>query len=345
MPFLPLLLVLADPMPGPLKSFGDWAVACDNQHRCEMTSLIPEDGDNVPADGQGYEDFSFSIVRDPGPAGALTIVVEPYGEVTGKVSLRIDGKVLASGTLLASKDLRISGAPAAAIVAAMVQGRDMTINDAKGDRIGRASLAGSSAAMRFIDADQGRAGTVTALVARGTKPASSVPAAMTGPVVRYVRPAGTPMKITPALRKAMDGATGCDDNYEGGEGDPPAVDAFAIGGGKTLALLPCGSGAYNYSSVPFILAPGAKPVIAGFDFPPGLTSSEDGEPTLVNASFDAKTATLSSYSKGRGIGDCGAAEDYVWDGTKFRLIAARAMGECRGSINWLTIYRAGALAK
>jgi len=49
---------------------------------------------------------------------------------------------------------------------------------------------------------------------------------------------------------------------------------------------------------------------------------------------------LNSYNKGRGLGDCGNAETYVWDGATFRLVQAYAMSECRGSTEWLTIWRA-----
>ncbi|MFY0010917.1 DUF1176 domain-containing protein, partial [Acinetobacter baumannii] len=42
----------------------------------------------------------------------------------------------------------------------------------------------------------------------------------------------------------------------------------------------------------------------------------------------------------RGVGDCGLGARYVWDGTRFRLIEMRMMDECRGSTNWLTVWRA-----
>ncbi len=339
MPFLPLLLMIADPVPGPLKSFGDWAVACDNLHRCEMTSLVP--GDGVEAEA-GYDEISFSVVREAGPAGGFSVEVQmPETEDGSEVSIRIDANII-TGKIPKNGLIGFTGAQAATIVAAMVKGKEMHITDMADSLIGRVSLSGSSAALRFIDADQGRAGTVTAAVARGTKPASAVPAAVAAPVVRFVRPSGTPAKITPALRKAMEDPTECAEVYAGGEGELPAVEAVALGGGKTLALLPCGSGAYNFSTVPFIITAG-KPVLAQFDYPPGMTMAEDGEPTLVNADWDARTGRLSSYSKGRGVGDCGAAEEYVWDGARFRLVEARAMGECRGSMNWLTVYRAGSL--
>lgn len=338
---LAMLLALPDPALGPIKTFGDWAVACDNQHRCEMTSLIPGDGMEA---APGYGEVSFSVERAAGPAGGFSVEVQiPGDNDNSEVSVRIDGEIIA-GAIPHESIVRFTGASAAKIVAAMVKGKEMSISDIADGMIGMVSLSGSSAALRFIDADQGRAGGVTAMVAKGAKPASAVPATVAGPVVRFVRPAGAVAKVGPALRKAMDADGECAEVYAGGEGELPAVEAFALGGGKTLVLLPCGSGAYNFSTIPFIVTAG-KPVLAQFDYPPGETMAEDGRPTLVNAAFDAKTGQLSSYSKGRGIGDCGASEDYVWDGTRFRLVEARQMPECRGSVNWLTIYRAGTLAQ
>jgi hypothetical protein len=132
----------------------------------------------------------------------------------------------------------------------------------------------------------------------------------------------------------------CDEVYaDGVGGDKPETEAFALGGGKTLVLIPCGSGAYNYSTVPFVVE-GGKAAVARFDRVPG--SSEVGLATLVNAGWDAAKAELGTYAKGRGIGDCGASETFVWDGAMFRLIELRAMGECRGSTNFLRLWKAEA---
>jgi hypothetical protein len=106
-------------------------------------------------------------------------------------------------------------------------------------------------------------------------------------------------------------------------------------------LVPCGSGAYNFSSVPFVIEDG-KAVVARFDQVPGWTESE-GIATLVNAGWDPAKAELSSHLKARGVGDCGSSETYVWDGSMFRLVEARAMDECRGSSNWLRTWKAEAV--
>ncbi|MCP3730503.1 DUF1176 domain-containing protein [Sphingomonas sp. MG17] len=332
---------VAAPRPGPIKAFGAWVAACDNTRYCEMTSIWPED--SLP-DGSPYEAMSVSIDRAPGPAGGWTVEIQLPANggndtlrVTTERGLDVRGKP--------SKDLlRFAGADAARIVAGMIEGADLRVGD-ETSVMGMASLKGSSAALRFIDAEQGRAGTVTAAVAKGAKPASAVPGPRPAPQIGFVRPAGAAAAFTPAMRKALDKSSECGSVYEGGTGELPQAEVVALGGGKTLVLLPCGSGAYNYSTEPYILSAGAKPVLAKFDSPVGFSEADDGKPSLVNADFDARTGRLESYSKGRGLGDCGSAEAFVWDGAVFRLVEARSMPECRGSVNWLTTWRAQAVAK
>lgn len=327
---------------GAIKSFGAWVVACDNVKRCEMTSIWPDD--NQPEEGSVYDQISVSIERAAGPAGGWSVEIQLPGK-SGSDPVQVSTPEGLNIRAVPRNDLlRFTGAQAAQIVAAMVNGTDLRVGS-EVDVTGMVSLKGSSAALRFIDAEQGRVGTVTAAAAKGAKPASAVPAPPALPKIGFVRPAGVAAPFTPAMRKALDKSSECGAVYEGGTGELPGVERVALGGGKTLVLLPCGSGAYNFSTEPYILAPGGQPVAAKFDSPPGISDAQDGRPTLVNASFDAKSGRLESYNKGRGIGDCGSAEAYVWDGSMFRLVEARSMPECRGSVNWLTTWRAEPVAK
>jgi hypothetical protein len=116
---------------------------------------------------------------------------------------------------------------------------------------------------------------------------------------------------------------------------------------RALVLISCGAGAYNFSSAPYIgeyvenerATSGWTFTPARFDRQPSW-GGEGTDPLLVNASWDEQEQTLSSYGKGRGLGDCGSAENYVWDGDMFRLIDASAMHECRGAYEWITTWRA-----
>lgn len=325
----------AAPAPSEVKTFGDWAVACDNLRACEATSLMP--GEELPDDLP-----QVSIARGSGPAGALSVEIVPNAEYRGVWRIEVDGKLVSNGTL-AGPSIIVRGTTAGQLVDAMLKGQAMTTRAGDGKVLSQASLKGISASLRYFDAGQGRAGTVTALVAKGPMAATAVPAAPPAPQVRFVRPAGKPEVIGATLRAAMNKQSDCDSVYEGGEGEKPKVETHALGGGKTLALLPCGSGAYNFSTVPYVIERG-KAVVARFDHVPGWTESE-GIATLVNAGWEPDKAELSSYLKGRGVGDCGSAETFVWDGTMFRLVEMRAMGECRGSANWLRIWKAEAVAR
>lgn len=330
-----LAVAQAAPAPSDVKAYGDWAVACDNLRFCEATSLVP--GEELSDDPP-----QVSITREGGPAGALTIEITPNAEYRGAYRIEVDGKPVSSGSL-AGPSLVLQGAAAAQLIDAMLKGEAMVTRTSAGKVLSQASLKGISASLRYFDANQGRAGALSALVAKGPKSAATVPAAPAAPQVRFVRPAGKPEAIPAALRAAMGKQSDCDSVYEGGEGEKPKVETHALGGGKTLALVPCGSGAYNFSTVPFVVERG-KAVVARFDHVPGWTEAE-GIATLVNAGWEPAKAELSSYTKGRGIGDCGSSEGYVWDGAMFRLVEARAMGECRGSANWLRVWKAEPVAR
>ncbi|WP_394652244.1 DUF1176 domain-containing protein [uncultured Sphingomonas sp.] len=308
------------PKPGAMKTFGDWTVGCDNTNACMMLSLAPEDGDAPPT--------TLLIVRDAGGEIGFRVTVEPEdGRPRG---LAVDGKRLATG------QVDYDGAPAGAIVGAMANGHTLQVLNAAGKMESTLSLKGASAALRYMDAQQGRVGTVTAAVARGNAPASRVPPAPALPVVTAVIPSGVAAKPTAAQLTAMRKAAQCD--LEGFAGDS-SPELHALGGGATLVLVPCSAGAYNITAAAFVLRSG-KVAPARADVPTGFgeDGSTAGPATLVNASFDK--GLLQSYAKGRGIGDCGTSQTFAWDGTRLRLTEQGEMGECRGNTGLATIWRA-----
>lgn len=326
-----LALAAAAPQTGPFKTFGDWAVACDNTRFCEMTSLVPEEEDAF--DGERPD---LSVTRAAGPQGGLEVEMQVGPEVTGPVTIEIDGQSFVE-TTPENGTLRLVGSGADGLVRGMANGNVLRVK-AGARALGTISLKGSAAALRFIDAEQRRVGTTTAAVATGAKPSSAVPAAPAAPKVTVHLASGPAAALSATRLQALAKQGGCEEFYGAGAGDAPEPERFALGGNKTLVLLPCGAGAYNLLSVPFVLS-GGTATIARFDHAVGMGEA-DGPPNLVNATFDPETGRLDSYAKGRGIGDCGSAESFGWDGTMFRLLEARTMGECRGSANWLRVWRA-----
>ena len=319
-----LLAALASPEE---KVFDDWAVACDNVKRCEATALqAPEQFGDEPA--------QVLISREPGPAGVLAISIDPGEDKRGPVVLLVDGKPVAEG--MVTDNYRVSGAPAEQLARRMIAGHWLELRQS-GKAVARISLAGISATLRYVDAAQGRAGTVTAIVATGSAAAVTVPITASLPVVPALRPAkGAPESPSKAVLGELAKLGDCDLSLV--SSDLP-VERYRLDAKATLVLLPCGSGAYNFNTAAFVLR-GGQGVPAEFDVTPDWDEG-DGPAILTNSGFSTVDgAVLTSSAKGRGLGDCGMSQSWVWDGSRFRLIEARMLGECRGSINWLTVFRA-----
>ncbi len=324
-----------EPTPlGPLETYKDWAVGCDNGRACQAVSLAPEGADLSRA---------ILIVLRRGAEAEAPVAMElrtagSADNPAGRVDLAVDGAIVArTGFERASAALSPRDAMAAA--RAMARGFSVEIRQGK-TVIDRPSPAGLSAALRFIDAQQGRVGTVTALVATGAQPASAVRAPPPLPLVRRVAPGeGAAAPLAPGELSAAQAMARCD----GALAAERDVETYPLDRDRTLILLPCDAGAYNLLSVPLIAsgaAGGRALSVARFDHAPGFGTDAAAPPLLVNADWDAATGRLSSLAKARGLGDCGSSEDYVWDGERFRLVEARAMGECRGAWEWITLWRA-----
>jgi len=309
------------PVPSKLKLFRDWIVACDNGGGCEAASLSSEDGT--------LQDAGLLVQR----AADGTVAVK-VADMTGKAQsarVRIDGRAVATVPLPQQAEGWLRGAPATALVAAMVHGRRAAIltPDAK-----PVSLAGASAAFRYMDERQKRAGTTSALVTKGAARYRGKPPVL--PVVRIVTP---PPGATPSIPNAaiadMRRRLDCRNSL----GSPVSAESYRLDRRSTLVLMSCGAGAYNYLVKPLIWRDGRlAPARFDFAFPFAEEAKPGGAVTLVNSEW-SPTGRLSSWGKGRGLGDCGDRQSFGWDGTRFRLLEAASMTECRGAIDTLHVWR------
>jgi hypothetical protein len=328
MPLLLLLVAAAGaPHPSPLKVYQDWIVGCDNGRACHAVALLPESGEGA----------TMAVKRGPEPGAVAKIDFTLDG--VGAAALAADGKKLPVRIVADENGASVAAADVPAVIAALRSAHALTILDAKGGSLGDVSLAGASAALLYMDDQQKRVGTVTALARPGPKPASAVLPPLALPVVPAAPAgAGPPLTLTAARTAALRREQHCLIEDVGG---PAEIETYKLDGDRTLVLLSCGSGAYNLSMVPLIAQHmGGRIEIApaGFDTPP--EQGEEGPPTLVNPDWDPRTRLLSSLAKGRGIGDCGVHQNYAWDGARFRLVEQNEMSECRGSVDYITTWRA-----
>jgi hypothetical protein len=326
----------AAPRPGELKTFRDWIVGCDNGRACHATSLMPE---GEMADSP----LTMSIKRGPAPGAPPEIRV--HGGEGKAARLVADGRAL--GARLRAEEAgeeeawRVDDEGMAETLAAVRRARTIAVEDGPGRRLGSVSLAGASAALLYIDEAQKRLGTVTALARTGPRPASAVPPPPPLPrIASAAVPGARGFRVGEDRIAALRKQAGCipdEEDWPGYGSEQAMLDA-----NHSLILLGCGAGAYNYNSIPYVARRSGAAIeiaLARFDLSP--TSGEgDDPPTLVNAGWDAKQGLLTSFAKGRGLGDCGVGDDYAWDGSRFRLVEQIVMGECRGSMDYITTWRA-----
>lgn len=309
------------------RTFRDWRVSCDNGADCFAFGPAVEGGTgwvrvHMPAGPQARPDVRLGFWAQGDGAGALKVA--------------IDGRDLAVSAQDLEETWVVLADPAAAATA-LAAGRGLTLS--RGGETQALSLNGASAALLWIDERQGRLDTTTALVRRGDRPASAVPAAPVLPVVTPA-PAADQSNLPTALPAAL---AGRDDVVEcRAEMDhlPQVRDAVSrarLDARTELWGVPCGAGAYNLSTQFFLTGPdGADPRPLAF-------SSTLGEPQelLTNAEYDPDTRQLSQFAKGRGLGDCGVIQSWTWTGREFTLSQDTVMGECWGVPGdlWPTAWR------
>jgi hypothetical protein len=334
------------PATADIKGFRDWLAACDNLRACSAFGFDAE------LSGNSYLRLERGGAADSGLR--ITIVVDAGKDVTFKLAFDDPGlpglpaEALAGETTGDDDSKRLTIAEPQAVATALASlRRAKTLVITRIDPPGgpasdpvrsEISLSGLVAALLWIDDQQKRVGTVTAMIGRGDKPAAAVPAVPALPVmVAAKRATGPTPKKAPAAVIAKARAA-CEDRSL-----READDATRLGADEIMYWFPCAkiSGAYNFVSALVIDSPGKPVRVAEFKFPPGhAADARDFSP--INAGYDEATQTLSTFNKGRGLGDCGSSNEWVWDGRAFQLILSKAMPECRGvpQDDWPVLYRA-----
>ena len=310
------------------QEFKDWWVACDNVRVCTAYGFPPDEGTGLA--------LRVRRAAEAGAAPRLDLIVSAADSegVTGALSLDVDGRVLGATKPPedAEEGFRTWDVTGVLTVSALLDGQRL---DAKvGDRsIGTVSLAGVSAALRWMDDRQKRAGGVTALVARGAAPAAAVPPPPPLPRIRAAAPVDQegltdtpPPTVAARIRRLA-----CEI-----EDDGPVSSRLAPG--VVLWVVPCWQGAYNVTSV-LILANEKGDHVRLAD----LTGRGDpnGRAQTSNASYDADSRRLYSYERGPGLGECGLSQAWAWTGQGFVLAERSELIFCHGlsATFWVDTYR------
>jgi len=313
------------PMLGTLTDFGTWSVGCDNTLRCAAVSQL-----------EPRERRTWVVVRRDGAGGAEPEVMVATSEPL-PAALAIDGKPVPVARrqppLASQNELLVEPRAARALLEQALAGKRLAALDPAGEVIGTVPLLDLADALRAIDEAQHREGTVTALVAKGKKLASAVPASPAAPVVTY-RPLPPPRRqeLDAGEMAALGTVSGCPAGSEAG-----TVSAAPLDADRALVLVLCVARQAGTIAVPLVITRAGGGWVAErprFDYPPPQRYG-DG-PALADAAWDHREAALTDG----GAGGVHGQRTWAWDGAMFRLVAASAPGAAVPIPIWRATVRA-----
>jgi hypothetical protein len=341
---LPCLLLAQAASAQGYRAIKDWVGGCDNTRHCSALGLAAEDAEvytllqfeRGPAADDEVRQIRLRVDRDVSRASAWVLRADDAELLQFSAAQLVDAD---SGPGI---DFLITDPDELAAMMGAMRGADTLTLVSDGEVAGVISLSGASAVMLWIDEQQQRLGTPSALVRRGDRALDAMPAP--APAPRLVAQAtaselqdAAVANLSTRVRQTLEA-----DSCEEQEADSPLRDSAWSIGDRQLVQLSCYSGAYNFGSSWFLVA--ADGTVQALRFPiPASDGSGRMETTedLVNAGFDASTGVLDSFSKGRGIGDCGSSGRWAWDGRSFQLMHYQLMNDCRGvsSDLWPVLWR------
>ncbi len=317
--------------PVPLyKHLKDWVVGCDNTRQC--TAVAADENADMP--------LGIQIVRAAGIDGQLQVLI--FSQSSLAAPLQLDGKplVLASDAQESGVVFwRASGEQAMALLKALRNGARLTSQSNDGE-LG-SSLNGLSASLLLIDSVQGRVGHRSAFVRTGDAPDSAVPPAPALPkLAPFVRP--EPMGEAEARRisEVVMTATADDWRDPGADWRPDGAQAYALSRETALVSFRFGCGAYNCEYALYTTSR-AHPEQAKALQLETIAVQEQWGDFGGSVGYDPDTGVLSSFVLGRGIGDCGAAQSWRFDGQRMQLRSLARLGSCTGtwSEQWPVLWR------
>jgi hypothetical protein len=325
-----------------VKTFRDWSVTCNNVKTCVAYSVSSNSEGGIVARPRGLSQDVMQgwmvIEREAGPT-ALPVIslslpdLENEGtQVNGKVQL-----VTADNRPIAGAQFGVTVGRRGALVISSAQTPDFlrlarrashaVFIDGRTRRVGFfVSLSGLVASGRSMDATQGRTNTLSATIDVGTAPNARVPSAPALPTVTAIAfTARTGRATMPIVMRTRAGD--CDDAERLDRGGTN-IKSYDLGGGRILWAVPCGAGAYNAWDRFYIQTDRNQLTPSIFAGAP--RSQDDDANSFVNAAVDPAKGTITSFSKGRGLGDCGTTETWAWTGRGFALASKTEMLSCGG---------------
>lgn len=325
-----LMMLAAQPASLPLAThdFDAFEVGCDNMRSCQLVGMPPSQQTETQPPGVGL------ILYRKGGAGApVTVTLNGWDLEDASGPIIVDGD---DRRWTVSKDGQVEG-DTLGLARAIASAKSARLLSEDGTVKARLPTKGAAAAMRWIDEQQKRAGTVTALVARGPAPASEIPPVPPLPDIEMPGESSAPPKGMAAADLAgFKSKFDCSDDLPVSE-----PDYYRLDSGHTLALIFCTLGAYQGTSLAVIVPEQGKPFEAPLDmpWPADELDGENSGAMLVNADYDSEGRLLWEDSRGRGLSDCGSSTAWAWDGRRFRIAFHSRLNRCEGVTTRIPLWQ------
>lgn len=336
LPFLFIASAQAAPLQ---KIFTDWQITCNNLNYCVAR--------NIPGDNG----LVMTFARYAGVNDRPLLRIDYGNRYTGELK----GAALQDNLLLDQQRLRPdfkhwSVEPHHLVTAHPIAIDEFLTQIMDADNIqvtwrpqATISLHGLKAALLLMDDIQGRVGSRSAWIKRGNRSPWDVPAEPAAPQMR-----GAARPVAPLTREETTGLIDYGTwriNADECSLDPMRreVSVAPLTDSKALLLVSCEMGAYNMIDLAFEVTRGqpyqSRRLTLTLPFvPPGRS---DRQLEIINAEYDVATGQLYTFAKGRGLGDCGIATRWQFNGQEFILAEYAEEGSCdawHGSDDWPTLW-------
>ncbi len=319
---------------GYVKEVRDWFTYCSDSLVCTFETSL-----------KGGAIFRFGFSRGSTANAPVDVFVVGAGTDGSNLRLTIDGEAENSFEFSAGKKddneaWRFElGAKQFDVLNAMMAGSSVaiTVDDGAKRVTANASLSGFTGSALFVDDVQQNVGSRDALKAKG----EAVAADATITAFELNASSELPVKVAEFWREHTDQ---CAEGYEGREDLIKELGGLRIEmeEGAMLYLLPCGlPGAYNYPKTALIhdVRTGMVRQLA-FPIMSALGPTMDLTPFNIN--WDGRDRSLSSFYKGRGLGDCGTRAIWKIEGgfyANFVLVRQEQKDECDGNYqDWPVVW-------
>ncbi|ENV04611.1 MULTISPECIES: DUF1176 domain-containing protein [Acinetobacter] len=310
-------------------SHQEWEISCSNTGTCKAAGYQNEENGDNPA--------SLLLVRKAGPKQAVQaeFALSAYEQSLPANQLKnihfyINGKDLGTVTIDGT-DLPLMGklnnSQVNAVLQQSKQKTEIVFKNAQHQW--KISDAGMTAVLLKMDDFQKRIGTVGALVKKGSANETKVLMPEPKLLVKRIKTSNKPYltlqlksKQYQAIHHSLMAANPnpkedfCEGIYDGNSdgAEPQKIELYKLTNKKVLATTLCWRGAYNEGYGAWV-----------------LDESLTGKATFVTeTASDFDSGIISSAQKGRGIGDCWASEEWVWDGKSFVHTKDMWTGMCKG---------------